>query len=109
MKKRLLAALLTSALALSLTACGGGDSTPAQTGGDSAGTASHDGPYKISMVLKTNAAEFWTLFRQALRHMKMSTRIRSAWTSRVLRLRPTTRSSSTPSRLTLRLSPTMAT
>lgn len=43
MKKRLLAALLTSALALSLTACGGGDSTPAQTGGDSAGTASHDG------------------------------------------------------------------
>ena len=61
MKKRLLAALLTSALALSLTACGGGDSTPAQTGGDSAGTASHDGPYKISMVLKTNAAEFWNI------------------------------------------------
>ena len=30
----------------------------------------------------------------------MSTRIRSAWTSRVLRLRPTTRSSSTPSRPT---------
>ena len=61
MKKRLLAALLTSALALSLTACGGGDSTPAQTDGDSAGTASHDGPYKISMVLKTNAAEFWNI------------------------------------------------
>ena len=33
----------------------------------------------------------------------MSTRIRSAWTSRVLRLRPTMRSSSTPSRPTLRL------
>ncbi|WP_318361423.1 sugar ABC transporter substrate-binding protein [uncultured Agathobaculum sp.] len=61
MKKRLLAALLTGALALSLTACGGGDSTPAQTDGDSAGAASHDGPYKISMVLKTNAAEFWNI------------------------------------------------
>ena len=58
MKKRLLAALLASAMALSMTACGG-DSTPAQ-GGDG-DTASHDGPYKISMVLKTNAAEFWNI------------------------------------------------
>ena len=106
MKKRLLAALLTSALALSLTACGGGTDSSATDGGDTAST--HDGPYKISMVLKTNASS-GTLFRQALRHMRMSTRIRSAWTSRVLRLRPTTRSSSTPSRPTLRLSPTMAT
>lgn len=60
MKKRLLAALLTSALALSLTACGGGtDSSAAADGGDTAST--HDGPYKISMVLKTNAAEFWNI------------------------------------------------
>ena len=60
MKKRLLAALLTSALALSLTACGGStDSSAATDGGDSA--SSHDGPYKISMVLKTNAAEFWNI------------------------------------------------
>lgn len=60
MKKRLLAALLTSALALSLTACGGGtDSSAANDGGDTAST--HDGPYKISMVLKTNAAEFWNI------------------------------------------------
>lgn len=56
MKKRLLAALLTSALALSLTACGGGTDSSATDGGDTAST--HDGPYKISMVLKTNAAEF---------------------------------------------------
>lgn len=107
MKKRLLAALLTSALALSLTACGGGTDSSATDGGDTAST--HDGPYKISMVLKTNAAEFWNIVQAALRHMRMSTRIRSAWTSRVLRLRPTTRSSSTPSRPTLRLSPTTVT
>lgn len=48
MKKRLLAALLTSALALSLTACGGGTDSSATDGGDTAST--HDGPYKISMV-----------------------------------------------------------
>ena len=60
MKKRLLAALLTSALALSLTASGGStDSSAAPDGGDTAST--HDGPYKISMVLKTNAAEFWNI------------------------------------------------
>ena len=107
MKKRLLAALLTSALALSLTACGGGTDSSATDGGNTAST--HDGPYKISMVPRPTLPSSGTLFRQALRHMRMSTRIRSAWTSRVLRLRPTTRSSSTPSRLTLRLSPTMAT
>ncbi len=109
MKKRLLAALLTSALALSLTACGGGtDSSAAADGGDTAST--HDGPYKISMVLKTNAAEFWNIVQAgAEAYEDMSTRIRSAWTSRVLRLRPTTRSSSTPSRPTLRLSPTTVT
>ena len=44
MKKRLLAALLTSALALSLTACGGGTDSSAADGGDTAST--HDGPYK---------------------------------------------------------------
>ena len=59
MKKRLLAALLTSALALSLTACGGSTDSSATDGGDTAST--HDGPYKISMVLKTNAAEFWNI------------------------------------------------
>ena len=34
MKKRLLAALLTSALALSLTACGGGTDSSATDGGN---------------------------------------------------------------------------
>ena len=38
MKKRLLAALLTSALALSLTACGGGTDSSATDGGDTAST-----------------------------------------------------------------------
>ena len=57
MKKRLLAALMTATMAMSLAACGGGDTAPA--GGSD--TASQDGPYKIRMTLKTNAAEFWNI------------------------------------------------
>lgn len=109
MKKRLLAALLTSALALSLTACGGStDSSAANDGGDTAST--HDGPYKISMVLKTNAAEFWNIVQAGAEAYEdehpdqVSLDIKGP-----LRLRPTTRSSSTPSRPTLRLSPTTVT
>ena len=40
MKKRLLAALMTATMAMSLAACGGGDTAPA--GGSD--TASQDGP-----------------------------------------------------------------
>ena len=54
MKKRLLAALMTATMAMSLAACGGGNT--ASAGGSD--TASQDGPYKIRMTLKTNAAEF---------------------------------------------------
>ena len=57
MKKRLLAALMTATMAMSLAACGGGDT--ASAGGSD--TASQDGPYKIRMTLKTNAAEFWNI------------------------------------------------
>ena len=83
-KSKLLAALLSGAMLLSLAACGGGSSSkssggtssaaPAGSGGTSAsapagsgsgsggGTAAPaDGPYKISMVLKTNSSEFWQL------------------------------------------------
>ena len=61
MKKRLLAALMASSLMLSLAACGGSDtSTDAQ---GETGTEAQDGPYQISMVLKTNAAEFWQVIQ----------------------------------------------
>ena len=59
MKKRLLAALMTATMAMSLAAGGGGD--PAPAGGSD--TASQDGPYKIRMTLKTNAAEFWNIIQ----------------------------------------------
>ena len=59
MKKRLLAALMTATMAMSLAACGGGDT--ASAGGSD--TASQDGPYKIRMTLKTNAAEFWNIIQ----------------------------------------------
>ena len=59
MKKRLLAALMTATMAMSLAACGGGNT--ASAGGSD--TASQDGPYKIRMTLKTNAAEFWNIIQ----------------------------------------------
>lgn len=56
--KRLFAALLASALALSLTACADeGAEFPDAASGDSAG----EGPYELSMILKTNASEFWQI------------------------------------------------
>lgn len=56
--KRLFAALLASALALSLTACADeGAESPDAASGDSAGEA----PYELSMILKTNASEFWQI------------------------------------------------
>lgn len=56
-KKNLLAAILAGSLVLSLAACSGDSSEATAEGGDEAGT--QDGPYQISMILKTNAAEFW--------------------------------------------------
>ena len=51
MKKRLMAALMAATMAMSLAACGGGDTAPAG-GSDNASNE----PYKIRMKLKTNAA-----------------------------------------------------
>lgn len=61
MKKRLLAALMASSLMLSLAACGGSDTNTDAQG--ETGTEAQDGPYQISMVLKTNAAEFWQVIQ----------------------------------------------
>ena len=57
--KKVTAAAMASAMALSLAACGGGNT--ASAGGSD--TASQDGPYKIRMTLKTNAAEFWNIIQ----------------------------------------------
>ena len=103
--KRLFAALMASTLVLSMAACSNGsegtESTEAQ--GDTT-AASQDGPYQISMVLKTNSAEFWN----ARKRTKTSTPILFSWTSRGLRLRPPTRSSSICCKPTLRWSPMTA-
>ena len=61
MKKRLLAALMASALMLSMAACSSGDTDPSAQGGG--GTEAQEGPYQISMILKTNAAEFWNVIQ----------------------------------------------
>ena len=58
MKKRLMAALMAATMAMSLAACGGGDTAPAG-GSDNASNE----PYKIRMTLKTNAAEFWNIIQ----------------------------------------------
>ena len=59
MKKRLLAMLLTGALCASMAACssGGSSSTGTESGGESAEGGS--GSYKISVILKTTASEYW--------------------------------------------------
>lgn len=67
--KKLLAALLTGVMVLSLAACGGdsgssgsaGSSGGSGSSGSSGGGGAGSGPYKISMVLKTNSSEFWQL------------------------------------------------
>lgn len=56
-KKNWFAALLAGSLALTMTACGG-DANEAQNG-DSSATA----PYELSMILKTNASEFWQIIQ----------------------------------------------
>lgn len=55
-KNNWFAALLAGSLALTLTACGGDANEAAN--GDSAET-----PYEISMILKTNASEFWQIIQ----------------------------------------------
>lgn len=58
MKKRLLAMLLAGAMCASLAACGNnGDQQPAD-GGDTGAQAGGDS-YKIDVILKTTASEYW--------------------------------------------------
>lgn len=73
MKKRLLAMLLAGAMCAGLTACGGGDTggnnaggdanTPPSTsdnaGGSDASAPTTGGNYKIDVILKTTASEYW--------------------------------------------------
>ena len=57
--KRLLAALMASALMLSMAACSNGsEGSEAAEPGEEAQT-----PYEISMILKTNASEFWQIIQ----------------------------------------------
>ena len=59
--KRLLAALMASALMVSMAAC---SSEPAASdGGEGGEEAGGEGGYRISMILKTNSAEFWKVIQ----------------------------------------------
>ena len=94
MKKRLMAALMAATMAMSLAACGGGD---APAGGSD--NASNE-PYKIRMTLKTNAAEFWNIIQAGAEAYEKEHPEEVKLSIYGLRERPTTRSSSTPSRPT---------
>lgn len=56
--KRLFAAMLAGALALSITAC---SDQSAETADTASGDGAQEGPYELSMILKTNASEFWQI------------------------------------------------
>ena len=63
MKKRLFAALLAGAVALSMVACGGGGSSssaPAEDKGSAETTEAGGGSYKIDVICKTLSSEYWT-------------------------------------------------
>ena len=57
-KKRVLAMLLAGAMALSMTACGGNSASTDGSSNDGGASAS-GGSYKVSVILKTLAAEYW--------------------------------------------------
>ena len=58
-KKRVLAMLLAGAMALSMTACGGGNSASTDGSSNDGGASASGGSYKFSVILKTLAAEYW--------------------------------------------------
>ena len=58
-KKRVLAMLLAGAMALSMTACGGGNSASTDGSSNDGGASASGGSYKVSVILKTLAAEYW--------------------------------------------------
>ena len=67
MKRKLLAALLAGAVAVSMVACGGSgsssSSTPAPAAdastGEAAAPAGGSGEYKIDVICKTLSSEYW--------------------------------------------------
>lgn len=59
MKKRILAMLLMSSLAISMTACGGTDTNTDAAGSDTTASAKADGSYRISFIMKTLSSEHW--------------------------------------------------
>ena len=65
MKKRLFAALLAGAVALSMVACGGGSSSsaPAEDKGSEETTEAGGGSYKIDVICKTLSSEYWTYIK----------------------------------------------
>ena len=66
MKKRLFAALLAGAVALSMVACGGGGSSssaPAEDKGSEETTDAGGGSYKIDVICKTLSSEYWTYIK----------------------------------------------
>ena len=66
MKKRLFAALLAGAVALSMVACGGGGSSssaPAEDKGSEETTEAGGGSYKIYVICKTLSSEYWTYIK----------------------------------------------
>ena len=58
-KKRVLAMLLAGAMALSMTACGGGNASSGDDSSNDGGASASGGSYKVSVILKTLAAEYW--------------------------------------------------
>ena len=58
-KKRVLAMLLAGAMTLSMTACGGGNSASTDDSSNDGGASASGGSYKVSVILKTLAAEYW--------------------------------------------------
>lgn len=54
--KKLMAAMLAGSMAMTLAACGG-DTQGTDNGGS---TADGDGGYKVSVILKTTASEYWS-------------------------------------------------
>lgn len=58
-KKRVLAMLLAGAMALSMTACGGGNTATTDDSSNDGGSSASGGSYKVSVILKTLAAEYW--------------------------------------------------
>lgn len=58
--RRSAAMLLTGLLAVSVSACGGGNSGAADNSGTSRADSSNDKTHKLSVVLKTTSSEYWS-------------------------------------------------